>query len=109
MGLGSNLKTRDRAVHLSLATVLTLELLKGCPADLLAATHQVMRDFPLLAALVKEARQIKERADEELRPSPPLPPTPTHEECYDFARRFMVFHENPNLWFSVGRIGGENV
>ncbi|OLQ06824.1 hypothetical protein AK812_SmicGene9843 [Symbiodinium microadriaticum] len=109
VGLGSNLKTRDRAVHLSLATVLTLELLKGCPADLLAATHQVMRDFPLLAALVKEARQIKERADEELRPSPPLPPTPTHEECYDFARRFMVFHENPNLWFSVGRIGGENV
>ncbi|CAE7760537.1 unnamed protein product [Symbiodinium microadriaticum] len=115
VGLGSNLKTRDRAVHLSLATALTLELLKGCPADLLASTHQVMEDFPVLGALVKEARQIKERADEERPPPPPppaptpLPPTPTHEECYDFARQFMVFHENPNLWFSVGRIGGENV
>ena len=109
VGLGSNKETRDRAVHLSLATALTLELLKGCPADLLAAMHQVMHDFPLLAALVKEARQIKERTDEELLPPPPLPPTPTNEECYDFARQFMVFHENPNLWFSVGRIGGENV
>ncbi|CAE7296480.1 unnamed protein product [Symbiodinium sp. CCMP2456] len=109
VGLGSNLRTRDRAVHLSLATVLALELLKGCPADLLAATHQVMHDFPVLASLVKEARQIKQRADEELTQPPPLPPTPTHEECYDFARQFMVFHENPNLWFSVGRIGGENV
>ncbi|CAE7452751.1 unnamed protein product, partial [Symbiodinium necroappetens] len=108
VGLGSNKETRDRAVHLSLATALTLELLKGCPADLLAAMHQVMHDFPLLAALVKEARQIKERTDEELLPPPPLPPTPTNEECYDFARQFMVFHENPNLWFSVGRIGGEN-
>ncbi|CAE7296445.1 unnamed protein product [Symbiodinium sp. CCMP2456] len=68
VGLGSNRKTRDRAAHLSLATALTLELLKGCPADLLAAAHQVMQDFPVLEALVKEARQIKQRTDEELPP-----------------------------------------
>ncbi|CAE7296428.1 CPK1 [Symbiodinium sp. CCMP2456] len=84
VGIGSNKETRDRAVHLSLATALTLEL--PC----------------------RQARQIKERTDEELPPPPPLPPTSTNEECYDFARQFMVFHENPNLWFSVGRIGGEN-
>ncbi|OLQ06823.1 Calcium-dependent protein kinase 1 [Symbiodinium microadriaticum] len=83
-------RTRDRAVHLSLATVLTLELLKGCPADLSASTHQAMHGFPLLAALVKEARQITERTNEELLP------------------QFMVLHENPILWFSVGRIGDEN-
>ena len=70
VGLGSNRRTRDRAVHLSLATVLTLELLKGCPADLSASTHQAMHGFPLLAALVKEARQITERTNEELLPPP---------------------------------------
>ena len=64
-------------------------------------TRQVLHHFRVLENLVKEARQLTERADGT------LPPTPTNEETYDFARQCIVFHENPNLWFSVGRIGGE--
>jgi len=108
VGLGSNKLNRARAVHLSLATALALELLKGSPPSLMSSLHQVMHHFPVLETLVKEARQLKEHAD---RPDPEvvLPPPPTLEECYDFARQFMVFHEDPDLWFSVGRIGGENL
>ncbi|CAE6947955.1 unnamed protein product [Symbiodinium sp. CCMP2592] len=108
VGLGSNKQNRARAVHLSVATALALELLKGSSPSLMASLRQVMHHFPVLESLVKEARQLKERAD---RPDPEvvLPPPPTLEECYDFARQFMVFHEDPDLWFSVGRIGGENL
>ena len=102
------MKNRDRAVYLAVATVLALELLKSDSSYLTSSMRQVMQYFPVLETLVKEARQLKDRAD---RPDSEvvLPPPPTLEECYDFARQFMVFHEDPDLWFSVGRIGGENV
>ncbi|CAE7350476.1 unnamed protein product [Symbiodinium sp. CCMP2456] len=105
VGLASRLQERTRAMHLALATTLALELLKDGNSRLAQTTRAVMREFPVLENLVKQVRWIKERADGA------VPPPPTHEECYDFAKKVysLEFHENPNLWFSVGRIGGENV
>jgi len=107
VGFASRLQDRTRAMHLSLATVLALELLKGGTSRLARATRQEMRQFPVLDTLVKQARWIKERADG------CVPPPPTNEECYDFMRQLvapvMTFHEDPDLWFSVGRVGGENL
>ena len=75
VGLASNKQTRTRAVYLSVATALALELLKGSSPSLVSSTCQVMQHFPVLESLVKEAQQLKQRAD---RPDPEvvLPPPP---------------------------------
>ncbi|CAE7473095.1 unnamed protein product [Symbiodinium natans] len=102
VGFASNLKDRTRAMNLSLATALAMDLLSGRLVG--TKIRELMKHTPVLARLVAEALEVKDRAEGK------MPPLPTPEENYDFAANLMrragyVLHGDPKFWFAIGRVG----